>query len=100
MLTPDDMLKAYAAARAPTIKAKPKRGNTIETTRVPNGGMRVLYQPPEENPYGEDSFYDSQHGHGGYDSQHGHGSEEGEVQYGTRAQGSTNPFRDESGWAR
>ena len=38
MMTPDGMLKAYAAGRAPTIKSKAKSPNTVDNTRVPSPG--------------------------------------------------------------
>lgn len=109
-MSPDAMLRAYAAKKGSQIQSKKSQSFRAELTTSANGGMRVLYEPPtssapsasvEESAYDEDaysqgytSYYGGTTGHGHTDS---YGTEEGVVTYGQRTTLSprpdTNPFR-------
>lgn len=111
MMSPDAMLKAYAAAKTKTssLSLNSKKSlSHIQKTNIANGGMRVLYAPTnEESPYDEDSYSPDANSQAGYSSYYGgtvgheHSdsivTEEGVVTYGQRAQALTppdnNPFR-------
>ncbi|KAG8905004.1 hypothetical protein FRB99_000877 [Tulasnella sp. 403] len=122
-MSPDDMLKAYAAAK----KANPTtmKRTTVGNTESANGGMRTLYAPhsatsnvppvpmsnqgpydAQDSPYDEDSYsygYSSYYGGTGHGHTDSYGTaEEGIVSYGHLARasmaneldvGSNNPFR-------
>jgi len=115
MMSPDAMLKAYAASKR-SSRNTPSRSNTYkaEATTSANGGMRTLYAPPttasttqshEESAYEEESYSHEYSSYYGGTTGHGHtdslGTEEGVVTYGHRAQAypssveeeSNNPFR-------